>query len=76
MSRTKKEERALRKALWECAKGCTCEVVVDGKFVPKEDRCSKDVMRCNGRHNAWLDALKENGLKHPLDIGATEKGGT
>lgn len=67
-------EKALRKALWESREGCTCKVVVDGKAVPREDRCSTEVIRCNGRANAWRKALSDNGLK-PGDEGRDERGG-
>jgi hypothetical protein len=67
-----REEKALRKSLWESGEGCTCKLVVDGKFVPAEDRCSPKVIRCNGRANMWQDNLKEHGLKHPLEV-AREK---
>jgi hypothetical protein len=63
----KREVKELRKALWQSMKGCTCKVTVKrgGKVVaaPKEDVCSPEVVRCNGRHNRIIKDYEKHGLK-------------
>lgn len=57
----KREERALRKAIWESFEGCTCVM-----SIPPEDRCEKNVIRCQGRANSWRDRLAKAGLVFPV----------
>ena len=62
----KREERALRKAIWESFEGCTCVMFHDGRSIPPEDRCEKNVIRCQGRANSWRDRLAKAGLVFPV----------
>ena len=58
-----REEKALRKAIWESFEGCECKMYHDGRSIPAKDRCTKTIIRCQGRDNSWRDRLAKAGLE-------------
>jgi hypothetical protein len=62
-----RETKALRKALWQNMRGCTCKpvIMVRGKAVvlKADEVCSPTAVRCNGRHNRIIRDYKKHGLK-------------
>ncbi len=58
---TRREWKRLRQEAWDSMKGCKCKPNVKhgGKIVRlrKADMCTKKIMRCGGRIDAWQRAI-------------------
>lgn len=75
-----REEKRQRKAIWESMRGCDCPLFIDGKLVPRTDRCTFKIVRCNGRLSEIHNQLEAAGLPFraasppPITIGEDTKG--
>lgn len=62
-----REVRQLRKTLWESMQGCVCKLVrkEGGKTIAasKDEVCTREAVRCNGRHNRIVRDYEKHGLK-------------
>lgn len=59
----------LRKAICRSPAGCDCPSIVDGKPVPKRDRCEGAMVRCNARLAKMQAELRKLG---PMPIPPPE----
>lgn len=73
---TEKEWQKRRRAIIDSRAGCECPNVDDrGKLVPARDRCSREVVRCNGVLRVRYDAIDKLGPK-PEVTAVLPGGGT
>ena len=73
---TRRQWRAERKRIWRDMSGCACTrtIVVDGKavMVGRDEMCTPDAIRCNGRLKRWARDAKKLGPEPATRSGGSD----
>ena len=59
---SKTERKRLARNFWRSLEGCDCPAHIDGKPLKRNERCTTDAIRCNGRLAAVKQKFDDAGL--------------